>query len=64
MAGKLTVKNWAKHAKISHDTALRDVKQLTDMGILIPQEGKFRNVPYGIVISKDMILNPGPEGDE
>ena len=62
--GKLTVKNWAKHAKISHDTALRDVKQLTDMGILIPQEGKFRNVPYGIVISKDMILNPGPEGDE
>lgn len=62
--GKLTVKNWAKHAKISHDTALRDVKQLTDMGILIPREGKFRNVPYGIVISKDMILNPGPEGDE
>ncbi len=62
--GKLTVKNWAKHAKTSPDTALRDVKQLIDRGILIPQEDKLRNVPYGIVISKDMILIPGPEGDE
>ena len=62
--GKLTTKNWAKHTKTSPDTAARDIKQLIDMGILIPQEGKFRNVPYGIVISKDMILTPGPEDGE
>ena len=62
--GKLTVKNWAKHAKTSPDTASRDIKQLMDMGILIPQEGKFRNVSYGIVISKDLILSPGPEDGE
>ena len=62
--GKLTTKNWAKHTKTSPDTAARDIKQLIDMGILIPQEGKFRNVPYGIVISKDLILSPGPEAGE
>ena len=62
--GKLTTKKWAKLAKTSPDTAARDIKQLTEAGILIPQEGKFRNVPYGIVISKDLILTPCPEDDE
>lgn len=62
--GKLTTKKWAKLAKTSPDTAARDIKHLTEAGILIPQEGKFRNVPYGIVISKDMILTPCPEDDE
>ena len=33
-------------------------------GVMIPQEGKHRNVPYGIVISKDIILTPCPEEDE
>ena len=46
------------------DTAARDVKQLAEAGILVPGEGRFRNVPYGIVISKDMILTPCPEDDE
>ena len=62
--GKLTTKKWAKLAKTSPDTAARDIKQLTEAGILIPQEGKFRNVPYGIVISKDLLLTPCPEDDE
>ena len=62
--GKLTTKKWAKLAKTSPDTAARDIKQLTEAGILIPQEGRFRNVPYGIVISKDLILTPCPEDDE
>ena len=62
--GKLTTKKWAKLAKTSPDTAARDIKQLTEAWILIPQEGKFRNVPYGIVISKDLILTPCPEDDE
>jgi Fic family protein len=62
--GKLTPKKWAKLAKVSLDTAARDIKQLTEAGILVPQEGRFRNVPYGIVISKDLILTPCPEDDE
>ncbi len=61
---KLTPKKWCKLAKVSLDTAARDIKQLTEAGILVPQEGKFRNVPYGIVISKDLILTPCPEDDE
>ena len=40
--GKLTTKKWAKIAKTSPDTAARDIKQLTEAGILIPQEGKLR----------------------
>ena len=31
--GKLTAKNWAKHSKISLDTALRDIKDLVEKGI-------------------------------
>ena len=45
-------------------TAARDIKQLIELGVLIPQEGKHRNVPYGIVISKNNILTPCPEKDE
>lgn len=57
--GKLTVKNWAKHAKVSVDTAERDVKYLVCNDILVPQDGKLRNVSYGIKISKDRIYVPG-----
>ncbi len=62
--GKLTPKKWAKLAKVSLDTAARDIKQLTEAGILVPQEGRFRNVPYGIAISKDMTLTPCPDDEE
>lgn len=62
--GKLTVKNWAKHAKVSVDTAERDVRYLVGNGILVPQEGKVRNVAYGIRISKGNIYVPGPADDE
>ncbi len=62
--GKLTVKNWAKHAVVSADTAERDVKALVDAGILVPQEGKQRNVSYGIRISDNLVLTPGPKEDE
>lgn len=61
--GKLTVKNWAKHAKVSVDTAERDVKYLVRNGILIPQDGKVRNVAYGIRISNDNVYIPGPFDD-
>ena len=57
--GKLTIKRWSKLTKVSPDTAARDVKYLVDIGILVPQEGKCRNVAYGIVIMNDLILHTG-----
>lgn len=62
--GKLTVKNWAKKVNTSVDTAARDVKDLVDKGLLVPKSGKHRNVPYGIRISGDRILSPGPDDEE
>lgn len=64
-AGKLKVKNWAKIASVSVDTAERDIKALVASGILEPQPGRFRDVAYGIRVSEDTLLIPGPadEGD-
>ena len=63
--GKLTAKNWAKHADVSPDTAVRDVQHLTEIGVLVPQEGRVRNIAYGIRISENKTLLPGPkEGKE
>ena len=42
--GKLTVKNWAKHCKVSADTASRDIKDLVSKGVLEPQQGRMRDV--------------------
>lgn len=56
--GKLTIKNWAKLADVSTDTAIRDVQHLADMGILVPQDNRVRNISYGIRISKSIILVP------
>jgi Fic family protein len=42
---KLTAKHWAKLAKVSPDTAVRDVQHLAEIGVLIPEEGKVRNIP-------------------
>ena len=62
--GNLTIKNWAKLAKASTDTAERDVKYLTQIGILTPQQGKVRNVSYGINVSESLVLVPGPAEEE
>ena len=62
--GKLTTKKWAKLSKVSIDTAARDIKYLTDAGILIPQNGKYRNINYGIAISKDIVYTPCADDDE
>lgn len=59
-AGKLTAKNWAKLAKVSPDTAVRDVQHLAGLGVLVPEQGKVRNIAYGINISKGRTLVPGP----
>ncbi len=57
--GKLTTKNWKRHAKVSPDTAARDIKDLVEKGVLVPQSGQVRNVSYGIRISEDKVLYPG-----
>ena len=59
--GKLTNKNWAKHTKVSPDTAARDIKNLVEKGILIPQEGRVRDVFYGIRCSDTLLVIPLPE---
>ena len=62
-SGKLTVKNWAKLVKVSDDTAARDVKDLVEKGVLVPQPGRVRDVSYGISISADRTLVPGPRDE-
>ena len=62
--GKLTTKNWAKHSKVSPDTALRDIKELETQGILEPQPGRVRDVSYGIRCNQDILLVPGPKDED
>ena len=59
--GKLTAKNWAKRVKVSPDTAARDIKDLVEKGILIPQQGRVRDVFYGIRCSDSILVIPMPE---
>lgn len=59
--GKLTAKNWAKRAKVSPDTAARDIKDLVEKGILIPKKGRVRDVSYGIRCNESIIVIPMPE---
>ncbi|TVQ49081.1 MAG: Fic family protein [Saprospirales bacterium] len=44
--GKLQTSKWAKITKTSSDTALRDIKDLIEKGILIQKEEGGRNVNY------------------
>jgi Fic family protein len=47
--GKLSTSKYAKLAKCSGDTALRDIKILLDRGILIQDQGGGRNTSYRLV---------------
>lgn len=47
--GKLSTSKYAKLAKCSGDTALRDIKLLLDQGILLQEEGGGRNTCYRLV---------------
>lgn len=49
--GKLQTSKWAKMTKCSSDTALRDIKDLLEKGILHPQEGGGRNVSYVLLMN-------------
>lgn len=47
--GKLTSSKWAKIAKCSPDTALRDIQDLIEKGILEKEEGGGRSTSYRII---------------
>jgi len=46
--GKLTTSKYAKLAKCSQDTALRDVTALAEYGVLVRSEGGGRSTSYGL----------------
>ena len=50
--GKLSTSKYAKLAKCSGDTALRDIKILLDQGILLQDAGGGRNTSYRLVEPK------------
>jgi len=47
--GKLSTSKYARLAKCSPDTALRDIKALLDRGILVQAQGGGRNTSYRLV---------------
>jgi Fic family protein len=47
--GKLKSSKWAKIAKCSSDTALRDIKDLIDKGILQQEQQGGRSTNYELV---------------
>ena len=46
--GKLSTSKYARIAKCSEDTALRDIKDLAQRGILVQNEGGGRSVSYRV----------------
>lgn len=49
--GKLTTTKWAKLAKSSHDTALRDIQDLIEKGVLKKDTGGGRSTSYSLIES-------------
>jgi Fic family protein len=48
--GKLTTSKWAALTKSSHDTALRDIQQLLDRGVLIRNQAGGRSTSYALAM--------------
>jgi Fic family protein len=57
--GKLSTSKYAKLAKCSADTALRDIRILLDRGVLIQDAGGGRNTSYRLVAPEDQPAKPG-----
>lgn len=51
--GKLTTSKWGKMGKCSQDTALRDIQELIDKGILCKLSGGGRSTGYELIIEND-----------
>jgi Fic family protein len=47
--GKLSSTKWAKMTKSSRDTALRDIQDLIEKGILEKEAGGGRNTAYRLI---------------
>ena len=47
--GKLTTAKWATLAKCSHDTALRDIQELVERGLLVRSAEGGRSTGYELV---------------
>ena len=48
LTGKLTTSKWAKLVGSSHDTALRDIRELVEQGMLSKDPGGGRNTSYSL----------------
>jgi Fic family protein len=48
--GKLTTSKWAVLAKCSQDTALRDILQLVERGVLVRNPGGGRSTSYALAV--------------
>jgi Fic family protein len=59
--GKLSTSKYAKLAKCSTDTALRDITILLDRGVLIQDAGGGRNTSYRLVAPEDQPIKPGQD---
>ena len=46
--GKLTTSKWAKICKSSQDSALRDITELVELGILVRSEAGGRSTSYSL----------------
>lgn len=47
--GKLNTSKWAKITKVSTDTALRDIQNLVDQGVLVKEDAGGRSTSYELV---------------
>lgn len=57
-SGKLTARKWAALGKCSHDTALRDISDLMDKGVLVKAPGGGRSSGYMLAdTTKEMTLH-------
>ncbi len=59
--GKLSTSKYARLAKCSGDTALRDVKILLDRGVLVQDAGGGRNTSYRLVEPADKPMPPSQD---
>jgi Fic family protein len=58
--GHLTARKWAAHAKVSVDTAQRDINDLVARGVLLKNPGGSKNTSYGLRDVQPVAVARGP----
>ena len=53
--GKLTSSKWASMTKTSQDSALRDILQLVDLGVLVKDAAGGRSTSYSLAQFRDRV---------